>query len=356
MNAALSTDWPEDVIEPPEPKVSVWSKLTEDAAEIVALVLLPVVEIVEGLITEQAKFVIGSSAKSFKTWLTIAIGLAISHRLPILGRRTNRKRVLYVNLELKKKTFQFRIQTIAKALGITVEPEWFYHLPLRGEIAGLSVCLIVERIIAVAKDKRAEVCIIDPQYKMNVEGEENNSRDQTLLLNQIDRITTEANCTVILNDHFSKGNQSEKDPLDALRGSSAKGGDVDGAMILRKHDEPDCFSVDVIHRELPPVKPFVIGWEFPLMVLREDLDPANMKTVSGGRSKQYDELKLLRAIEDTSKDKPISVSEWAARTKVNRSTLYGYVENIRQKGWTGTVGEGSNARKYITDSGRKALQ
>jgi hypothetical protein len=101
---------------------------------------------------------------------------------------------------------------------------------------------------------------------------------------------------VVLNDHFTKGNQAEKDALDTLRGSSAKGGDLT-RLNLRRHEIEGCYRVDVIHRELPPVEPFCIGWEFPLMRLREDLSPEDMKKPQGGRPPEHDLIGLLTAIE-----------------------------------------------------------
>jgi hypothetical protein len=215
---------------------------------------------------------------------------------------------------------------------------------------------IVTRIIAIALAIEAKVVVLDPVYKANVEGEENNSRDQTLFFNQLDRITTEAKCTVILNDHFGKGDQSMKDPLDAIRGSSAKGGDVDAAMILRRHEVEDCFRVDVIHRELPPVEPFSIGWNFPLMELRPDLDPEAMKKPAGGRARSFDPMELLAVIKDTSPENPISLSAWSAKAKTSRSTLRGYTDAFRSKDFISTTGEGSNARQFITPKGLAAVR
>ncbi|MBM3833637.1 MAG: hypothetical protein FJ403_10275 [Verrucomicrobia bacterium] len=48
-----------------------WSALVEDGADIMAEDLPTVVELVEGIVAEQCKLVIGSGSKSFKTWLTI---------------------------------------------------------------------------------------------------------------------------------------------------------------------------------------------------------------------------------------------------------------------------------------------
>ena len=354
MNELLETDLADvpDVAAKPD----VWLPLVEDAADIITKGLPPVVEIVEGIVTEKSKLVIGSSAKSFKTWLSMDLGLSIAHGLVVLDRQTTRQRVLYVNLELQPLSFDRRIQAIARAKNMAIDREWFLHLPLRGKMAGLSVFEIVNRIISVAKRFRAGVVIADPVYKLNVEGEENNSRDQTVFFNQLDRITTEAGCTLILNDHFSKGNQAEKDPLDAIRGSSAKGGDVDAAMVLRKHEVEGSFRVDVIHRELPPIDPFCIGWNYPLMELRPNLDPDEMKRIKAGRRKEHNPAKLLAAIKDTTAGNAVSILAWSKDAKVARQTLTAYLPVMRSKGWIATVGSGNSARQHITKAGLEALE
>jgi hypothetical protein len=284
------------------------------------------------------------------------LALSVAHGITFLDRPTTRKRVLYLNMELKAQTFERRLQAVAQAKGVDVEPGWFYHLPVRGRMTGVTLDGLISKVIRFADHLHAELVVADPVYKMNLTGDENSSRDQTLFFNQIDRLTTEAGCTVILNDHFSKGNQSEKDPLDAIRGSSAKGGDVDAAMILRKHDEQECFRVDVIHRELPPIPPFCIGWQYPLMVHRPNLNPDHMKKPAGGRQKSHDPLRLLAAISGTTAEKPVSISGWADTAGIVRSTLDGYLPQIRDKGWITTVGAGTSARQHITPKGLHALQ
>lgn len=333
-----------------------WTGLIQDGADIVVEELPPVVEVVECLIAERSKLAIVSSAKSFKTWLTIYLSLSISAGKPFLNFKTARRRVLYINLELKQETFKRRVQAITKALGMTLDRAWFIHLPLRGQLSGLSVSEIVTRIIRLAKRFKAQVVVIDPVFKLNIEGDENSSRDQTVFCNEIDRITTDPRCTVILNDHSGKGNQSEKDPLDVIRGSSAKGGDLDAAMVLRRHDVEECFRVDIVHRELAPVNPFVIGWQYPLMQLREELDPEQMKKAKGGRKKEHDPLKLCAAIEGTSRENPISISAWAKAAGITRQTLDGYLPGMRAQGLIATAGEGNAARQYLTEKGHKAME
>jgi predicted transcriptional regulator len=333
-------------------KENPWLDLVQDAADIVDEKLPPVVEIIEGILPEECKLVIAGAAKTFKTWVTLYASLAISHGIPFLGRKTARRRVVYCNLELRSVTFKRRIQVMAKALGIEIERDWFIHLPLRGKLAGVPSFEIVARIIGIVKEKKS-VVVLDPTYKLLANAEENNSGAMTALFNEIDRLTTEAQSTVIMPDHFSKGNKSETDPLDAIRGSSAKAGDVDAAMVIRQHDVENCFRVDVIHRELPPIEPFVLEWSFPLMKLRGELDPANMR--KAGRTKKHEPRKLLAFIVETSCENPISISAWANLTKIHRTTLQDYLPEMRRQGLIQTIGEGNNARQYITNKGKALL-
>jgi hypothetical protein len=348
--AGTAPEWTPEAAKP-DP----WLALVEDGADMQARKLPPLLEIVAGIICEFSKLSIVSSAKCFKTWLTIYLALAVSHGLEFLGRKTTRRKILYVNLELKPETFTRRLQAVARALDIAVDAQWFSHLSLRGKLAGLTVHEIITRIIAVAQKLGATVVVVDPLFKLNTEGEENSSRDQTLFCNELDRLTTEGHCTAIFNDHSGKGNQSEKDPLDVIRGSSAKAGDLDAAMVLRKHEVQSCFRVDLVHRELPPVEAFTIGWRYPLMVLRPDLDPQAMKKAKAGRRAGHDPLALLAVIRDTTAENAITISAWADRAGIKRSTLAEYLPGLRVKGWISTAGEGSQARQFITQTGLEAI-
>jgi hypothetical protein len=343
--------------EPPSAESDPWLELVEDGADICVKKLPSLVEIVQGVVCEQSKLLICGGSKSFKTWLMMHLTLCISHGLEWWDRATTRRPILYVNLELKRLTFDRRLQTLAQAMGsFAVERCSFLHLPLRGKLAGACIDDIVSRLIIFARHFKAGVVAIDPLYKLNLVGEENNARDQTLLFNQLDRITTEGECTLLINDHAGKGNQSEKDdPLDVIRGSSAKGGDIDTGLVLRKHEVKDCFRVDLVHRELAPVKPFVIQWQFPFFVERPDLDAERMRKQKAGRKSTLDPVNLLGAILNTSKEQPISISAWAAMTNTPRQTLTDHLAEFRSKNWIATVGEGNNTRQYITEVGREFI-
>ena len=46
---------------------------------------------------------------------------------------------------------------------------------------------------------------------------------------------------------------------------------------MTAHEEDDCFTVDVTLRNFPPLKPFVLSWEWPLFVRDDLLDPEQIK-------------------------------------------------------------------------------
>jgi hypothetical protein len=177
----------------------------------------------------------------------------------------------------------------------------------------------------------------------------------TVQFNELDRLTTESDVTLIAVDHSGKGSQNEKDPLDVIRGSSAKGGDLDGVLVLRRHVEENAFSVHVVLRELQPVAPFVVTWSYPGFEFNGDLDPEDMKK-PGGRQRQHSFGALLRAIQDTDQDHPVTQTVWADRLRMHRSTLRDYASELRANGWIATAGEGTKARQYLTERGRQYLE
>jgi hypothetical protein len=46
---------------------------------------------------------------------------------------------------------------------------------------------------------------------------------------------------------------------------------------MTAHKERDCYTVEMILRNLPEQTPFVIQWQYPIMKLRPDLDPADIE-------------------------------------------------------------------------------
>ena len=92
--------------------------------------------------------------------------------------------------QLKAVTFARRLQAIAKALGVTIDPQSFSHLSLRGKLAGVTVHEIVNRLIAVAEKLHVAVIVDRPAIQVERRRGGNSSRDQTVFCNELDRLTS----------------------------------------------------------------------------------------------------------------------------------------------------------------------
>jgi hypothetical protein len=97
---------------------------------------------------------------------------------------------------------------------------------------------------------------------------------------------------VVLAGHFAKGNASAKETIDRISGSGVFARDPDSLVVFTKHEEEGAFVVEMILRNLPPVKPFVVKWQYPLFVREGSLDPARLKQAGGRPAKHTPEMLL----------------------------------------------------------------
>ena len=76
-------------------------------------------QLIEGVLHQSSKMILGGASKSRKTWTLIDICISVSTGTPWWGFKTKRGRVLYLNFELPAFAFQKRVALIAAAKGIT---------------------------------------------------------------------------------------------------------------------------------------------------------------------------------------------------------------------------------------------
>jgi RecA-family ATPase len=79
-----------------------------------------------------------------------------------------------------------RINAIAKAKGIAVEPGWFFPLSLRGMMSNPEV--VLQKIREKALEIGAGLIIIDPAYKFIAGKDENAAGDIAEFLNKLERV------------------------------------------------------------------------------------------------------------------------------------------------------------------------
>jgi hypothetical protein len=113
---------------------------------------------------------------------------------------------------------------------------------------------------------------------------------------------------VVYAHHFTKGKQTQKKAIDRLSGSGVFGRDADSLILLTDHTQPRCFTLDLILRNLPPQESFVLEWQYPVMIERNDLEP------EGDEDAQTD--KRARQMLSLLQTEPLTSGEWEEAARV----------------------------------------
>lgn len=192
-------------------------------------------------------------SKSRKTWFTVSLAVHLAAGREFLGMGVPKaRRVLYVNLEIKRDDFDRRLQRTLQAYGIEADA--------LGERLGLMSARgkgpeIRQRIIALARRFRAEVVVIDPQYKLlKPEEDENAGSGIADILRLKDNIAEETGAAVVAVMHDGKGVSGDRDIRDRGAGSSWTARDFDTRFALTPQaDNPESMLVlAVLCRNHPP--------------------------------------------------------------------------------------------------------
>lgn len=263
-----------------------------DAADFITQPIAEPPELIHGIIHRGSKLAIGGNSKSFKTWTLLDLALSVSTGKPWLGFETTAGRVLYVNFEIQNFSWKTRINAVAKARNITIEPGRLSLWNLRGKAANFN--LLLPQIRDTVKDGFALI-VLDPIYKLYGQTDENKASDVARLLNAIEDLTVETGAAVAFGAHFSKGNQAGKESLDRISGSGVFARDPDSLLTFTKHETEDAFTLDATLRNFPPVEPFVVRWQFPRFTPDGKLDPSKLKQAKG-RKPDHEAADLLKLL------------------------------------------------------------
>jgi hypothetical protein len=250
-------------------------------------------ELVDGVLHQGSKMVLGSSSKSYKTWVLLDLALSVAGGTTWLGFPTRKARALYINLEIKRSSIQKRLNAIAKMKSVPSALDLFDVWNLRGYAANLSTML--PALLDGVRGQSYGLIIVDPIYKVLGGRDENSAGEIGKLLNELEQLAMQSGAAVVFAAHYSKGNQAGKASIDRVSGSGVFARDPDTILTLTQHTEADAFTMEAILRDHPPVAPFVVRWNYPLMERDDDLDPKKLKQVAG-RPKAHTTDDLLKAL------------------------------------------------------------
>jgi hypothetical protein len=286
MSPQLATEWAQDiVIEVPVDEQPSSRSLPpiRSAKELLSNPPPEPPEVVQDLLHQGCKMVLGGASKSNKTWTLTDLAISIATGAPWWEFLTVQRRVLYLNFELPEAFFADRIKLVAAAKHVD-PPKALDVWNLRGYAADFEK--LEPEITRMAGKKYTLICL-DPTYKLLGGRDENRAGDIASLLNGFERLAVETGAAIAFGAHFSKGNQAAKDSMDRIGGSGVFARDPDTILTMTRHEQDGAFTVEPILRNHAPISPFVIRWDFPLMKRDDDLDPAKLKQPKFGRESKY---------------------------------------------------------------------
>jgi len=327
MRPLLTEDWTDGCAgEWATPLVAPSLPAIEDGAELLSKPIILPPDVIEGVVHLGGKMVLGGASKSYKTWLLIDLAVSVATgAIWFNGYPTRKGRVLYVNFELPAPFFASRLQVICDERQLNVEPQMLSVWNLRGHVANWAK---LEPQIAA---DIYSLIIIDPSYKLLFHRVENQAGDIASLMNEFESLAVRTGAAVAFGAHYSKGNQAQKESIDRIGGSGVFARDPDSILSFTRHEQPDCFTVEMTLRNHPPQKPFVVKWGFPLFNVESLLDPNKLKR-AGGRPQLATQTQILDLLDE----KPLKAVEWQKLASeefgIASSTFYDMKRDLQERG------------------------
>jgi hypothetical protein len=122
---------------------------------------------------------------------------------------------------------------------------------------------------------------LDPSYRLLAGKDESDPGVIIDLLNRFLAVGTELKGGIGLLQHFSKGDQSQKEAIDRYSGSGVWARHPDALVTFTEHEAEDSFGVEFRFRSFAPIDPIAVTWDYPRFRSAPELDPARLKTKSG---------------------------------------------------------------------------
>jgi hypothetical protein len=273
----------------------------EEFEEFTALDIPKPPELIKGLLHQGSKMLISGGSKTYKTWVLIDMAVSVHTGTPLWGLQTTQANVLYVNLELDRYFAQYRCKEVRRAKNIP-NAKGLRIWNLRSYSCDISE-LRSQLMPEILKGDYGLI-VFDPIYKTYGGRDENSVSDIAEIMNELEQIIRHTGAALVYVTHQTKGNQADKESIDRISGSGAFARDVDTGLILTAHGEEGCYTAEApILRNFKPFEPFVLRWEYPLMVRDDALDPKHLKARKNPNSSKPCSIEQLMAHVPT--DKPI---------------------------------------------------
>ena len=226
-------------------------------------------QVIEGILHEGCKMVIGGSSKSRKSWFATQLAVSVSHGRDFMGHEVEKVPVCYINLEVPKFTMKKRVRQVLKAMDLAMEEGQLQVVDGRGKWKDISS---LEFQIPVLVEKEVKLIVIDPVYKLSLL-DENNTKEVGLLLRALDRLVEVTGAALVFVHHYRKSGGGKS--MDRLSGSGLIARDFDSMLGIDWEQTGDKLhdtgTLKATLRNHPPLGDIPVRWEHPLIV-RDDSD------------------------------------------------------------------------------------
>jgi hypothetical protein len=287
--------------------------------------------IIDGILHQGCKMILGGTSKSNKSWCLLDLALSVASGQPWWGRATAKVPVIYINFELHVWAVAQRINALCaarpdcKGLGKTLHV-W----NLRGHNADIT--LLRPKLEEQLAKHPFGLIILDPAYKVLGNRDENANGDIASLMNELEAMAQKTGAAVVVAHHFAKGDSTAKSAMDRMSGAGAWARDPDSIMVLTPHEEPDCFTVTSILRNLPQVPEFVVAWDYPLMRVASDLNPDALRRPQSKNKVCSDKEFVDAVLTGEPKSFANVVKDANSALKMSRRTVANYLNRLTQSG------------------------
>lgn len=256
-------------------------KTCKDAAEWLAEPDEPDDPLIEGLIEVGSMIAFVGPAKAAKSHLAEEAAVCLASGVDFLGHKVKRQRVYVANVEVSAKQYKKRLRAICR--GLSVQPSQLrgqlFVDNLRGNTATWG------GIMGAAKERQAQVVIIDPFYQV-FKGKET---DEGACLEAVEEMKKflAAGFTLFVVFHAPKGYSGDRQVVDMISGSSVLVRFPENVIAILPHAEEKLARVVdcSVLRDHAAIDPFTVKFDNGALVMAPDISPV-LKSARGGMMKR----------------------------------------------------------------------
>jgi len=311
-------------VQPPLPDILTLEQLC-------AVAVPPPPLIIEGILHQGCKMILGGTSKSNKSWCLLDLALSVASGQPWWGRQCAKLPVVYINFELHVWAVAQRINALCQARPECKGMGKSLHVwNLRGHNADIS--LLRPKLEEQLAKHQFGLIILDPAYKVLGNRDENANGEIASLMNEFEAMAQKTGAAIVVAHHFAKGDSTAKSAMDRMSGAGSWVRDPDSIMVLTPHEEPDCFTVTSILRNLPQLPEFVVSWDFPLMTVANDLNPEALRRPQSKNKVCSDKEFVAAVMTEEGKSFTRIVADAKNTLNMSRSTCQRALNRLTQAG------------------------